>query len=194
MIIKRDVNCILYTNSFSFSKCLEGMYMCIYSMCLCCVRAHAFDLWDDDDNGRGWILHSWLPDPWNWNCHTLWPQPPDNQVICTPVARHHQHHHCPSVRWIVMSGAGHITNTISDISQRKYALPREGLILEVIYGHIILLITHKALLSAECIILRLKFIRTPATWWCIAAQHTVYHHCFKNLDNNAEPLQIKNCL
>ncbi len=134
------------------------------------------------------ITLSWLPDPWNWNCHTLWPQPPDKQVICTPAARHHQHHHCPSVRWIVMSGAGHITNTISDISQRKYALPREGLILEVIYGHIILLVTHKALLSAECILLKWKVICTPATWWCITAQHTVYHPCFKDLDTSAESL------
>lgn len=67
-------------------------------------------------------------------------------------------HHCPSARWIVMSGAGQITNTISGISQRKYALPWEGSILEVIYGHIILLITHKALLSAECILLKWKVI------------------------------------
>jgi len=36
-----------------------------------------------------------------------------------------------------MSGAGHITITISDISQRKYALPKEGSILKVIYSHII---------------------------------------------------------
>lgn len=76
-----------------------------------------------------------------------WAQPPDKQVICFPIARYHQHHHCPSVRWIDMSGAGHITNTISDISQRKYALPREGSILEVIYGNIIHIIQLRSVLN-----------------------------------------------
>lgn len=62
-----------------------------------------------------------------------------------------------------MSEAGDIANTISDISQRKYALLREGSIPEVIYGYIILLITHKAPLGAECILLKWKVILAPAT-------------------------------
>lgn len=81
------------------------------------------------------------------------------------VAWHHYHfsHKIDSLTWHWR----YYWNPISDISQRKCALPWDFSMLALIYGCSILPITHKARLQVECIIVKQEVILALVTWLCI---------------------------
>lgn len=111
------------------------------------------------DVGSEELTASWCVKPWLWCllALTCW----QTSDLCL-VAWHHSHssHKMDSLAW----HRRYYWNPISDISQRKCALPGDVSVLALIYGCTIPSIAHKARLHVECIVVKQEVILVLATW------------------------------
>lgn len=128
------------------------------------IKKHTFDLspqgeWDGgcEELTASWCMKLSL---WCLLSLTCW----QNSDLCL-VAWHHYHSSSKmdSLAWHWR----YYWNPISDISQRKCALPRDVSMPALIYDCAIPPIAHKARLHVECIIVKQEVTLALATWQCI---------------------------